>query len=224
MRILQVLSLTLLLAAAATAGPVVGTPTSANCYPFSCGPSDAVTQYLEVYSSAAFSGPLAINSVSFFRYLDEGSLAMDSATYDISFAVTPVGSSLIPGLENNSYSNLAAFGSFTLGDQMSDILTLTGTSSYAYDPSAGDLMMVVNIRDVTNAWGEYSSFFQADTSEEPLIRRAWTSTQNGAGETNATSALVTEFNIASSDTPEPASLGLAGLGLIGVWIARRRRA
>ena len=67
-------------ASSAGASVTVGTADSGNCYPFSCGPSDELTEYQQVYMNSAFPGVLSFDAVSFTQYPFTDGPIMDSAT------------------------------------------------------------------------------------------------------------------------------------------------
>ena len=201
-------------AGAGYAGTVVGNNTDGNCYPFSCGPSDSVTIYQQVYNSTAFANPISISSINFFK--DSGG-QMDSATYKVSLSTTLKS---VLGLDNNYLNNIGVdnveFGTFNIGGAMPDVLNLAG-NSFNYNPTAGNLLMTVEVLNPTNILGGYNSFFQSDASGSATSRLF----TNLSGTTsNGTSALVTEFN--TTAIPTPALLpGLIGLGVAAL---RKRKA
>jgi hypothetical protein len=208
--------LTLATPTTAVAGPIVGTWTGANCYPFSCAASDTRTQFQQVYASSAFADPLIISSISFFQ--DPGYLGlMDTASYEVSLSTTssPI-QWLDPNWANNIGSNSALFGTYTLGGTMPAVLTLTGTPFY-YDPALGNLLMHVNISGLTEPHG-YQSFFKADGSAT-VTSRMWAT---GATGLVGGSGLVTEFNGASAVPDGGSTLAMLGLAMMAVAGARRK--
>src|SRR4051812_16254907 len=111
MRLLGFIAGALLLAL--QSGPVaasvtVGNNDAGNCYPFSCGPSDGLSRYQEVYTSTAFSGTTTFNTVSFGQ---NSAGPMDSATYNVSFYLTAAGPfSLSSNLNSNEGTLLGNLG------------------------------------------------------------------------------------------------------------------
>lgn len=199
----------------AAAGTIVGVNDNGNCYPFSCAASDGVVTYQQVYSAAAFGGPLSFDSISFFKSTGTD---MDTADYAIYFSTT---SMPVLGLDGNPANNLGAdnalFGNFTIGGAMPNVLTLVG-NTFNYDPSDGNLLMTVYISNLTTNNG-YESFFQADYTGVQTSRLYAT---DSSVTQNATGALVTEFSL--SAVPEPSSMAMAGIAAVaGLGLASRRR-
>ncbi len=209
-------------AAFASAGhaQIIGSFDSGNCYPFSCGPTDGVTTYQQVYSSAAFSGPITIDSLSFYQWpVDNAGGPMDPATYAVYLSTT---SASVFGLSGNPADNIGPdntlFGTFSISGDMPLVLTLTG-NPFSYDPANGNLLMDVETLSGTSLGG-YMSFFWADYTGVVTSRLY----VNESGTTaNDTGALVTGFNA----VPEPSSLALGGIGVVaglGYGWRRRRKA
>lgn len=200
----------------AQAGVVtVGQNTGGNCYPFSCFASDGGSLYQQVYAAAAFSESGLINSISFYR---SQAGAMDDATYTLRLSTT---SKAVGALDSTPANNLGAdasvFGTFILGGNMPEVLTFTGLPFF-YNPAAGNLLLDVS---VTYAGGNngYRSFFQADSGNS-VTSRLWVS--DSVGQDGL--ALVTSFDMSpSAAVPEPGSMLLVGLGLIGLAAAGRKR-
>jgi hypothetical protein len=211
----------------------VGKADEGNCYPFSCGATDGITQYQQQYDKAAFNGPLTFNTLQFaqnYAYgpsygIPYGSI-IDSASYDVSFYLSNVG---YYGLSSDLQANLGTFlgklGTFTLGGAVSSVLNLSG-NTITYDPSQGHLLMNVEIFGVTQtqgAYGTYQNFFNADGNTD-VISRAWTTATDGSVG-NSRDALQTTFALIPA-TPEPATWAMMvlGFGIAGAALRRRRHA
>jgi hypothetical protein len=224
-RLVLIFTVLLCFSAVVNAGLVVGNHTEGNCYPFSCFASDEGVVYQEIYSATAFSGPITISSLSFYLDTDwmYGNTGRDSATYTIHLSTTPVAvDGMTAPLDNNVGADNQFFGTFALtSGLMPDVLTFAGTP-FSYDPSSGNLLMQVDVSDVTGYCG-YCSALQSDGDGASLVvRRAYTNMYDSP--VNQTRALVTGFN-ADAPVPEPGTLALLGGGLLGlVAFCRRKRA
>ena len=159
----------------AAASLTVGGAQGGNCYPFSCGPTDGVTEYQEVYMNFAFPETLYFNTVSFSQAAPG---PMDSATYTVSFYLTTAN---VDTLSENLISNeglfLGTLGTFELGGNMPSILSLNG-AEITYNPSAGNLLMDVVITDPTVVYPYYPSFFNADFEQIEVARAVSASTRD----------------------------------------------
>lgn len=111
------------------AGLVVGSIDNGNCYPFSCGPTDQVTEYQQVYAATSFPGAISITSLSFYAWSGNTTKAMDAATYTVSLSTTiaPV-SGLSANLAANIGPDSQLFGTYTLGPTMPAVTTLHGAA------------------------------------------------------------------------------------------------
>lgn len=194
------------------------------CFPLTCGNNYGVTDYQQVYTSSAFSGPISISQISFLRDLT-GTTNSEPATFNIFLSTTPLGvSGLTTPLSANNGPDKQLFGNFSVGSTIPNVLSFTGTP-FAYDPSKGNLFM-----DIVFTSTAQNNVVWADlmyTAPLGLSSRAW----NGdSGVWIQTDSLYTTFNDAPSTAPtqanpEPATISLIGLGLAGVMAgtARRRR-
>lgn len=79
----------------------VGTYTQTSCFPFGCGPNEALTSYQQLYSASNFTaaGPVDITSLSFFSAANPGG-PMGQATYDVYLSSTSV-ADLAPPMAGN---------------------------------------------------------------------------------------------------------------------------
>ena len=218
---LHILTCLAALTAAATptaAAVTVGNADGPNCDPFSCGPTDEMTEYQQVYVSSAFPGVLSFDEVSFTMNAFQYGPQMDSATYTVSFYLTSAGvTTLSSNLASNEGSSLGTLGTFQIGGTMPAVLSLSG-ATISYDPSMGNLLMDVVMSDPTLVFGSYQSFFNADFTQA-VTARAWNSTIYGDAGAQA-GALQTTFGA----VPEPSTWALMLLGFAGLGFAGYRRA
>jgi hypothetical protein len=205
----------------ANADVVVGTPEplGGTCIPFGCLAALGGSTYQEIYDASAFSGPLQVDSVSFFSKFPG---TLDTATYHVTFWETP---QTVAGLSSTAAANrgaaLSDFGTFSLSGPMPDTLTFNG-SSFVYNPSHSNLLMQIDVSGFT-ASGGFSSYAQIDISH--VTRRYFAFGGSATGSTDYDS-LVTEFGTSASvAVPEPATwaLMLIGFGGLGGAIRSARR-
>ena len=211
--------------AQAFAGVTVGAANGGNCYPFSCGPTDGVTEYQEAYNQSAFSGVTTFQTISFTKFTPSiPGPSMDTGTYAVSFYLSnePVGS-LSSNLASNEGLLLGNFGTFTLSGAMPSVLSLNG-SSITYDPSQGDLLMDVSISGGTSFSGGYNEFFNADITGAD-VSRAWYSAKGAFADMPG--GLQTTFGTppAAAAVPEPATwtMMILGADLVGGGLRLARR-
>ncbi len=212
--------------APAHADVTVGTYTSGNCYPFSCFASDDFNGagggivFQQQYNAAAFSGPLTVQSITFFR--DSGTV-MDDATYDVSFYIGPaMGAMDVGDFNNNRGTLLVNFGSFHFSGTMPTELTLDG-ADFNYNPADGNLLMDVTVTALNEGVG-YQSFFQADYSGNGDILRSYYYNNSAEDTANDDGAIVTRFNTGAVPEPGTWALMIGGFGLAGASLRRRRTA
>lgn len=218
MRKTLVLVAVLFLTSQVTAAPTVtiGLPASgANVYPFcdSWYTAPNPTRYQQVYSSAEFSSPIDIRTISFFRGVS-GDLA--SGTFTLSFSIT---SAAVDALDTANFDNNLGPDNqlFTVqvlaGGPAPDVLSFTGTP-YHYDPSLGNLLLDIQISGFSGSVGDSAGYLSRNGDAGGLFSRAhdFDSGFEGYG-------LVTEFE----PIPAPGAilLGSIGVGLVG-WLRRRR--
>ena len=204
------------------AAPIVigDPPDDQNCLPFGCEFRTS-SRYQQVYSSAAFPGPIQISEIEFYQSTT-GDLNIGSFEFYLSTTSSPVN-----GLDTHFDSNLGADNSlfaivfFTGAHSFGpSVLSISGTP-FLYNPALGNLLLDIIIpggatRPAPDGFPPAfhdSAFFFASTSG--VFSRA-----HNFGEQFENLGLVTGFNTV---IPEPLSLNLLGAGLAGT-IAHVRRA
>lgn len=215
--------------------PMLGT---GNCDPFGCPGFFGLRTYQQVYLSTAFPNAIAIDGLTFFegQVLNNGAVPA-GGTYTLSLSYT----SAAPGALNltNPSANVGS-GSQTFFSgalppltpkSAGDLLVITGTP-FAYNPADGNLLLTVT---VTGSSESPPVLFLNEAACGPktacppgssaVSSDAYFGVQNGVPISggNDSGGLVTGFDYASINTPEPRSwcLVLAGIGLI--WRGGRRR-
>lgn len=208
----------------AQASTTVGTqPGTSNCFPFSCFASlqGVGALYQQVYTSAAFSGTTAIDTLKFYSNSHALNPTMDSASYDLAFYLTP---KPVDGLSTDAAANrgtlLSNFGSFSFGGALPSELTLNG-SAFNYDPTMGNLLLQITVTGLTAA-GTGGQASLSSASYTGLTSRL-TVNANGAANLLPVGAVTTFM---SSAVPEPATwaMMIIGFGLVGGVMRRRSTA
>lgn len=197
-----------------------GTPNvgQGDCFPFGC-PSFH-NQFEQVYSSTGFTDPLTISSISFYNSIGTGVLGYDSySVYLSQTTANPASLSDTPSANITGPETL--FGSYVAnGDATGSVFTLSGTG-FNYDPTLGNLLL--DIKFTVKSYNQNIAYFDLATTstvgvvsdESPF---AGDDDMKGKG-------LVTTFNLGSTAavTPEPATMTLMAIGLVGMMPAFGRR-
>jgi hypothetical protein len=198
----------------------VGTYTNGNCYPLMCNDSGTnsgtTMDYQQVYASTAFSGTVAINSVTFnLASFFGGSDLVLGGTYTLEWGYAA------PGSVNNLSANLASnytggphvLGMFTIsagGSPFGLFYTLPPNFQFTYNSSLGDLLLQITANGQDNVpAGMGNSYMEADETGS-VTSRAYCIENVGCFADQI--GLVTTFGI----VPEPGSLAIVIPGLVGL--------
>jgi len=136
----------LILATGASYAGIIGLPSSpgGNAFPFGGSITENPTRYQQVYSGTAFSGPISIGTIQFFREL-AGDLVSGTFTLGLSTTSVAVDALDTVNFDNNLGPDSQFFGSQVLpGGPAPSVLSFTGAAFY-YDPTLGNLLLDIQI-------------------------------------------------------------------------------
>jgi hypothetical protein len=226
----------------AGANVTVGLPADAqsgNSYPFG---SAYIGDYQQVYNSSQFSGPITITNIEFFNTkFDWATLTntppitnMNSGNWAISLSTTNADwNTLSTTYSNNLGGNntLVFNGNLSQPWAFGDTLAINLTTPFTYNPSNGNLLMDVVATNTSDSAGliffDTNGYTGTTANGGPfngntIMGRVYYDTTVGAYAVNSGYGLVTEFSTGTSSVPEPATMLLLGLGLMGLAGVRRK--
>jgi len=207
----------------------LGAPaTGRNGFPFGMvAGGSAGARYQQVYSSGQFAGPMTITEINFFLHT-AGNLA--DAVFTLSFSTT---SALVDALNTVNFDanlgvNNALVTSVDLGGAAAPAVLSFGGAPFAYDPSAGNLLLDIQLTDIVLRG---TAFYQARNGDAGgIFSRA-----HNFGVGFEGYGLVTQFVFTPAGAPSAPEFsgtlygmpnfgwlaGLAG-GLLGFAVIRRK--
>jgi hypothetical protein len=194
----------------------VGTNTGGNAFPFGQPVGGVGTRYQEAYSSTLFSGPIAITGIDFFLS-SAGTLWGGTYTLSLSTISADVNTLSDSNFDSNRGANNTLFTSVALSGAAPSTLSFTG-GPFSYNPAQGNLLLDIQITNLANVPGT-AAFQDGDGAGPATIAR-----YHNFGIATTGFGLVTRFDFAAVNTPEPGTFVLLGAGLLAIAGRRFRRA
>lgn len=193
---------------------------TANCYPFNC----LAQHYQQVYDDSEFgSSPLEIDGIAFRGDTIYGSAAASyAATIGLSTTAMSV-DGLSPTFANNLggdaetvFSGIVTVATTAdSGGPTPFSFVIAFTTPFVYDPTLGNLLLDVVTNGTTT-----DGYLDAVALGGDTVSRVFSSSPSATIGSDDSLGLVTQFITSQATVPEPPSLALIVLGLVGITFRR----